>query len=54
MFNPYRTVKEWFSLVKQNGLLIIIVPDEDLYEQGVFPSRYNNDHKWTFIINKSD
>lgn len=54
VFNPYRTVKEWFSLVKQNGLLIITVPDEDLYEQGVFPSRYNNDHKWTFTINKSD
>jgi hypothetical protein len=29
-----------------------MVPDEDLYEQGVFPSTYNRDHKWTFTIHK--
>jgi hypothetical protein len=28
------------------------VPDEDLYEQGVFPSTFNADHKWTFTILK--
>ena len=26
------------------------VPDEDLYEQGTFPSSFNRDHKWTFTI----
>jgi hypothetical protein len=30
----------------------VIVPDEDLYEQGVWPSRFNPDHKWTFTIAK--
>lgn len=54
MWNPYRTIKEWFSLVKPGGLLIVAVPDEDLYEQGIFPSRYNGDHKWTFTIDKKD
>ena len=54
MWNPYRTIKDWFSLVKDGGLLIVTIPDEDLYEQGVFPSRYNRDHKWTFTINKTD
>ena len=29
-----------------------IVPDEDLYEQGVFPSRFNPDHKATFTVAK--
>ena len=29
------------------------VPDEDLYEQGQFPSTYNVDHKWTFTILKT-
>jgi hypothetical protein len=29
------------------------VPDEDLYEQGVFPSTFNRDHKWTFTIFKT-
>lgn len=24
--------------------------DEDLYEQGVFPSRFNGDHKWTWTM----
>ena len=30
------------------------VPDEDLYEQGVFPSRFNNSHKWSFTIDKEN
>ncbi len=35
------------------GHLIVTVPDEDLYEQGVFPSTYNSDHKWTFSVFKT-
>jgi len=33
--------------------LIITVPDEDMYEGGVFPSRWNEDHKHTFTIHKA-
>lgn len=44
---------EWWKLVKPGGVLMVIVPDEDLYEQGVFPSRFNSDHKATFTISKS-
>ena len=33
--------------------MIVTVPDEDLYEQGVFPSTYNSDHKWTFSVFKT-
>jgi hypothetical protein len=29
------------------------VPDEDLYEQGVWPSRFNAGHRWSFTIHKS-
>jgi SAM-dependent methyltransferase len=52
------TVKEeglrhWFRAVKQGGHMVITVPDEDLYEQGVFPSTFNRDHKWTFTIFKN-
>ncbi|MEM5882479.1 MAG: SAM-dependent methyltransferase, partial [Candidatus Aenigmatarchaeota archaeon] len=32
--------------------MIITVPNEDLYEQGVFPSTFNKDHKLTFTIYK--
>ena len=44
----------WIRVIKPGGFLIISVPDEDLYEQGVFPSRFNTDHKYTFTIHKED
>lgn len=52
MRDPARALKQWWQLVKPGGLLIVIVPDEDLYEQGYFPSLFNPDHKATFTISK--
>ncbi|MDR2614334.1 MAG: class I SAM-dependent methyltransferase, partial [Candidatus Accumulibacter sp.] len=52
MYDPYKTLPEWWKLVKSGGYMIIYVPDEDLYEQGHFPSIYNPDHKTTFTIKK--
>jgi SAM-dependent methyltransferase len=52
MHNPQAALLEWYQLVKPGGYLFFIVPDEDLYEQGVFPSRFNSDHKATFTISK--
>ncbi len=45
-------LKNWIRVVKAGGFLVITVPDEDLYEQGVWPSTFNGDHKWTFTILK--
>jgi SAM-dependent methyltransferase len=42
----------WVRIVKPGGYLIITVPDEDLYERGHWPSRYNADHKWSFTAYK--
>ena len=53
MRDPHAALREWFTLVKPGGHLIVIVPDEDLYEQGHFPSIFNGDHKWTFTIGKA-
>ena len=50
---PKLVIRDWFALVKPGGHLFVIVPDEDLYEQGHFPSIFNNDHKSTFTISKS-
>jgi len=50
--NPIEGLENWFRILKPNGYLIITVPDEDLYEQGKFPSTFNKDHKWTFTIYK--
>jgi SAM-dependent methyltransferase len=50
---PTKVIRDWFALVKPGGHLFVIVPDEDLYEQGHFPSIFNSDHKSTFTISKS-
>lgn len=52
MLDPQRAIGQWWSLVRDGGILFLIVPDEDLYEQGFWPSRFNSDHKWTFTIAK--
>ena len=51
--DPAGGLKNWFHALKPNGHLIITVPDEDMYEQGQFPSTWNGDHKFTFTISKS-
>ena len=50
--DPVEGLKNWLRVVKPGGHVIFIVPDEDLYEQGRFPSTFNPDHKWTFTIFK--
>jgi SAM-dependent methyltransferase len=52
LVDPHAGLKNWLRIVRPGGYLIITVPDEDLYEQGVFPSTFNRDHKWTFTIFK--
>jgi len=54
MNEPVVALKNWFALVKEGGYLAFVVPDEDLYEQGVFPSKFNPAHKWTFTIFKEN
>jgi SAM-dependent methyltransferase len=43
-------LSQWWSLVKPGGYLVLVVPHEDLYEQGVWPSLFNPDHKATFRV----
>lgn len=51
--DPGQGLRNWLRVLRPGGHLIVTVPDEDLYEQGVFPSTYNRDHKWTFTVNKT-
>lgn len=53
LVDPVEGLRNWFRVVREGGYLVITVPDEDLYEQGEFPSTFNRDHKWTFTIFKS-
>src|SRR5882724_845066 len=52
LINPREGLKNWLRVVRPGGYLVVTVPDEDLYEQGTFPSTFNKDHKWTFTIFK--
>ena len=52
MRNPQEALYHWLRVLKPGGHLIVMIPDEDLYEQGIFPSTNNDDHKWTFTVFK--
>jgi hypothetical protein len=54
MSKPIDALQRWGKLVDEGGHLIVIIPDEDLYEQGHFPSIFNSDHKATFTLSKSN
>lgn len=51
---PGEAVRRWWEVVKPGGHLIIAVPDEDLYEQGAWPSVFNPDHKHSFTTFKAE
>ncbi len=52
LHDPLEALRNWLRVVKPAGYVIFTVPDEDLYEQGEFPSTFNRDHKWTFTVHK--
>ena len=52
MIDPVGAIRGWWALVKPGGHMVVVVPDEDLYEQGMWPSRFNRDHKHTFRLGK--
>ena len=51
--DPVEALGNWIRVVKPGGHLVVSVPDEDLYEQGVWPSTFNTDHKMTFTMCKA-
>lgn len=53
--DPYEAFENWLRICKPGGHIITTVPDEDLYEQGVWPSNFNGDHKtsWTILKHES-
>lgn len=41
----------WLRVLKVGGYMVVTVPDMDLYEQGIWPSNKNPDHKYMFTLN---
>jgi len=54
MQDPRIALTNWVAVVKSGGYLILTVPDEDLYEHGVWPSRFSHEHFWSFTIFKKE
>jgi len=52
MRNVDEALGTWWRVLRPGGHLVLLVPDEDLYEQGICPSIFNPDHKWSFSIHK--
>lgn len=52
MVNPSIALNNWIRVLKPKGYLIMTIPDEDLYEQKIWSSTFNSDHKHTFTIFK--
>ncbi|MBM3546062.1 MAG: class I SAM-dependent methyltransferase [Alphaproteobacteria bacterium] len=52
--DPYVALGHWLRICRPGGYLVVIIPDEDLYEQGVFPSTFNPTHRWSFTISKRE
>jgi SAM-dependent methyltransferase len=52
LYDPIVSFGNWIRICKPGGHIITCVPDEDLYEQGIFPSTFNFDHKTTWTITK--
>ena len=50
LHNPICGLENWFRILKPGGHLVVTVPEEDLYEQGIWPSNKNLDHKWSFTM----
>ena len=50
MVDPAQALARWIEIVKPGGYIIITVPDEALYEKMQWPSRFNDDHKFSFTI----
>lgn len=52
LYDPYEGFDNWIRICKPGGHIITTIPDEDLYEQGVWPSTHNPDHKTSWTISK--
>ena len=50
MADPFEALAHWFRVLRPGGHLVVLVPDEDLYEQGVWPSTWNSDHRSSFTL----
>lgn len=51
--DPVLAFDNWIRICKKGGHLVLLLPDEDMFEQGKWPSMYSGpDHKTSWTISK--
>jgi SAM-dependent methyltransferase len=50
--DPYQAYQNWIRVCKPGGHIIVTMPDEDLYEQGKYPSVFTTEHRTSWTIAK--
>jgi SAM-dependent methyltransferase len=48
--DPEITLNNWLRVIKPGGHIVVCIPDDRMYEQGFWPSRFNGDHKRSFTM----
>lgn len=48
--DPVQALHNWLRVTKVGGHVVVLIPDEQLYEHGIWPSLYNSDHKHSFRL----
>ena len=51
--DPLEALRHQLRVLRPGGHIVAMIPDEDMYEQGVFPSTFNVDHKTTWTTFKA-
>jgi SAM-dependent methyltransferase len=52
MVDPSEALRNWWRVLRHGGFLVVVVPDAILYEQRVWPSKGNGDHKTTWELER--
>ena len=55
LMNPIEAYTNWLRICRPGGHIVTTIPDEDLYEQGRFPSEFTNQHitSWSILKHSS-
>jgi len=48
--DPWEAIHHWLRVLRPGGRMIVTVPDWELYEQCVWPSTFNTDHRHAFSL----